>query len=135
MVAQNEVRIATTEAIFRTVNERIAESSERVDSGSGEFVCECQDRSCTHRVEASLDEYEHVRGDRAATQSARPDGLGTNAPGTRSRYNRYSGYCRARNLSAISALARQSRASPISGTNAVGLVASAKPEKKSRPAA
>ncbi len=63
MVAQNEVRIATTEAIFRTVNERIAESSERFDSESGEFVCECQDRSCTHRVEASLDEYEHVRAD------------------------------------------------------------------------
>jgi hypothetical protein len=62
-VAENEVRIATTQAIFRTVNERIAESAERFDSESAEFVCECDDRSCTHRVEASLDEYERVRAD------------------------------------------------------------------------
>jgi hypothetical protein len=62
-VAENEVRIATTQAIFRTVNERIAESAERFDSESAEFVCECDDRSCTHRLEASLDEYEEVRAD------------------------------------------------------------------------
>jgi hypothetical protein len=60
-VPSEEVRIATTEAIFRTVNERIAESAERFDSTEAEFVCECEDRTCTHRVEASLDEYERVR--------------------------------------------------------------------------
>jgi hypothetical protein len=62
-VGQTEVRIATTEAIFRTVNERIAETAERFDSAEAEFVCECEDRSCTHRVEASLDEYERVRAE------------------------------------------------------------------------
>lgn len=60
-MSQEEVRIGTTEAIFRSVNERIAESAERFDSDSAEFVCECHDRSCTHRVTASLDDYEHVR--------------------------------------------------------------------------
>jgi hypothetical protein len=62
-LAEEEVRIATTEAIFRTVNERIAESAERFDSSEAEFVCECEDRSCTHRLEATLDEYQQVRED------------------------------------------------------------------------
>jgi len=58
-----EVRIATTEAIFRNVNERIAESAQRFDADEAEFVCECGDRACTHRIEASLDDYERVRAD------------------------------------------------------------------------
>jgi hypothetical protein len=62
-LASEEVRIATTESIFRTVNERIAESAERFDSTEAEFVCECEDRACTHRLEASLAEYERVRTD------------------------------------------------------------------------
>jgi hypothetical protein len=54
-------RRATTEALFRDVNERIAESAERFDATGTEFVCECADPNCTHRVEASLAEYERVR--------------------------------------------------------------------------
>lgn len=54
-------RRATTEALFRDVNERIAESAERFDATGTEFVCECADPNCTHRVEASLTEYEEVR--------------------------------------------------------------------------
>jgi hypothetical protein len=56
---------ATTEALFRDVNERIAERAERFDAGETEFICECSDPSCTHRVAASLVEYEEVRGDAA----------------------------------------------------------------------
>jgi hypothetical protein len=56
---------ATTEALFRDVNERIAESAERFDAGETEFICECSDPNCTHRVAASLVEYEEVRGDPA----------------------------------------------------------------------
>jgi hypothetical protein len=56
-------RRATTEALFRDVNERIAESAERFDATRTEFVCECADPGCTHRVEASLAEYERVRED------------------------------------------------------------------------
>jgi hypothetical protein len=56
-------RRATTEALFRDVNERIAESAERFDAEKTEFVCECADPSCTHRVSASLAEYEEVRAE------------------------------------------------------------------------
>jgi hypothetical protein len=58
-------RRATTEALFRDVNERIAESAERFDATESDFVCECADPNCTHRVSASLDEYEEVRDDPA----------------------------------------------------------------------
>lgn len=54
-------RRATTEALFRDVNERIAESAERFDAGASEFICECSDPNCTHRVAATLEEYEEVR--------------------------------------------------------------------------
>lgn len=54
-----------TEALFREVNERIAESAEGFDHKRPEFICECGDPNCTHRVEASLDEYEEVRADGA----------------------------------------------------------------------
>jgi hypothetical protein len=54
-------RRATTEALFRDVNERIAESTERFDADRTEFVCECSDPNCTHRISASLAEYEEVR--------------------------------------------------------------------------
>jgi hypothetical protein len=56
-------RRATTEALFRDVNERIAESAERFDAEETDFICECADTSCTHRVTASLSEYEEVRDD------------------------------------------------------------------------
>ena len=58
-------RRATTEALFRDVNERIAESAERFDATGTEFVCECSDPNCTHKVPASLAEYEQVRQDPA----------------------------------------------------------------------
>lgn len=56
-------RRATTEALFRDVNERIAESAERFDATETEFVCECADVSCTHRISASLADYEEVRAE------------------------------------------------------------------------
>jgi transcription initiation factor TFIID subunit TAF12 len=59
----DEQRRAKTEALFRDVNERIAETAERFDASGTEFVCECSDPNCTHRVEASLAEYEKVRED------------------------------------------------------------------------
>jgi hypothetical protein len=56
-------RIARTEALFRDVNERIAESAERFESDHAEFVCECADQSCAERIPATLDEYERARAD------------------------------------------------------------------------
>jgi hypothetical protein len=61
----DKVKRARTEALFRDVNERIAESAQRFDATSTQFVCECADADCTHRLEATLDEYEHVREDGA----------------------------------------------------------------------
>ncbi len=58
-------RLAKNEALFREVNERIAESAQRFESTTTEFVCECSDAACTHRVEAELDTYEEVRADGA----------------------------------------------------------------------
>lgn len=55
------VRHATAESIFRNVNERIAESAQRFEADEAEFVCECGDRSCTHRLQTPLADYERVR--------------------------------------------------------------------------
>jgi hypothetical protein len=59
----DQERRATTESLFRDVNERIAESAERFEADSTEFVCECSDPTCTDRVPASLEEYEQVRAE------------------------------------------------------------------------
>jgi transcription initiation factor TFIID subunit TAF12 len=62
---EDQVKRARTEALFRDVNERIAESAQRFDASSTQFVCECADPNCTNRLEATLDEYEDVRADGA----------------------------------------------------------------------
>jgi hypothetical protein len=59
------IKHAQTEALFRDVNERIAETAERFDASSTEFMCECADPACAERVEASLEQYENVREDGA----------------------------------------------------------------------
>jgi hypothetical protein len=56
-----EVRIAKTEALFRDVNERIAETSGRFEADEAEFMCECADPGCAERLHVPLDEYEEVR--------------------------------------------------------------------------
>ena len=62
-MSERELRIARTEALFRNVNERIAESAQRFNAPATEFVCECSDSACVERVPATLDEYEEVRTD------------------------------------------------------------------------
>jgi hypothetical protein len=59
---EEQRRIAKTEALFRDVNERIAETSGRFDAAEPEFVCECGDPDCTEHVEVPFEEYERVRG-------------------------------------------------------------------------
>ena len=58
-------KIARNEALFREVNERIAETAERFDSDEARFVCECADPSCAERVDVTLEAYEGVRDDGA----------------------------------------------------------------------
>jgi hypothetical protein len=62
-VKTREEKIAHTEALFRDVNERIAETAERFDAERADFVCECGNQACTARVSATLDEYEEIRSD------------------------------------------------------------------------
>lgn len=59
----DEVRAGKTEALFREVNERIAESAGRFESDEAAFVCECADPACAHRLEVPLADYERVRAD------------------------------------------------------------------------
>jgi hypothetical protein len=59
----DKVKRAQTEALFRDVNERIAESADRFDADVAEFVCECADPNCTRRVQTTLEHYDEVRGE------------------------------------------------------------------------
>jgi hypothetical protein len=57
-------RVQQNERLFREVNERIADVTERVLDGGdadAEFYCECAHRSCFERVRLSLAEYRVVR--------------------------------------------------------------------------
>jgi hypothetical protein len=58
---ERSLKIAKAEALYRDVNERIAETSKRFDSDEAEFVCECGDPGCAERLEVPLDEYERIR--------------------------------------------------------------------------
>jgi hypothetical protein len=59
----DEAKIARTESAFREVNEAIARTAERFESDEADFVCECADPECAHRVTAELEEYEDVRAE------------------------------------------------------------------------
>jgi hypothetical protein len=59
----DQAEAVRTEAIFREVNEAIAQTAEKFDSDEAEFVCECADPDCAHRVTATLEDYEEVRAD------------------------------------------------------------------------
>jgi hypothetical protein len=64
-LSDDNAKRARTESLFRDVNERIAESAQRFDADTTQFVCECADPNCTHRLEVTLAEYEDVRSDGA----------------------------------------------------------------------
>ena len=64
-------RRALNEALFRDVNERIAESAEYSEADRTEFVSECADPNCTERVPATLAEYESVRKKSTTSSSLR----------------------------------------------------------------
>jgi hypothetical protein len=55
--------MARTESAFREVNEAIAQTAERFEAEEADFVCECADPQCAHRVTAELDDYEAVRAE------------------------------------------------------------------------
>jgi hypothetical protein len=59
----DQARMARTEAAFREVNEAIAKTAARFDSEEADFICECGDPQCAHRVTAELEDYEEVRSE------------------------------------------------------------------------
>ena len=60
-MTDRESRIGRTQSLFRSVNERIAASSERAGAASTDIVCECPDPTCAERMDVPLDEYGDVR--------------------------------------------------------------------------
>lgn len=56
-------RMARTEAAFREVNEAIADTAARFEAEEADFICECSDPQCAHRVSADLEQYEEVRAE------------------------------------------------------------------------
>ena len=71
-VGAREERLGANEALFREVNERVAEVAEQFLAGETpatvNFSCECGDLACTEQVAMTVDEYEAVRA--KATQFA-----------------------------------------------------------------
>ena len=60
-MGSREERLGRNEALFRQVNERIAEMGERLDVDHLEIVCECAELGCNERIELSPSLYERAR--------------------------------------------------------------------------
>lgn len=63
-----EERLGANEALFREVNERVAEVAgdfiaTEPDESRFDFSCECGVRDCAEQIALSLSEYEAVRAD------------------------------------------------------------------------
>jgi hypothetical protein len=59
-----EERIARNEALFREVNERVADLQDSLgDGGTTDFVCECGADTCIERISVPMGVYERVRND------------------------------------------------------------------------
>ncbi len=62
---EREHRLALNEALFRDVNERVAEvaAAQGVDRHEFDFLCECSNVDCTLRITMNLATYEAIRSD------------------------------------------------------------------------
>lgn len=60
---QRERRAAHNQALFRSVNERIAALNDAFDelASYGSWMCECFRADCTEMIVMTLGEYEHLR--------------------------------------------------------------------------
>jgi maleate cis-trans isomerase len=66
-VGTREERLGANEALFREVNERVAEVAEKfiADESSDrvDFSCECGSAACTQQIAMTMVEYETVRAE------------------------------------------------------------------------
>lgn len=60
-MGSREERLGKNEALFRQVNERIAEMGEHLDVDHLEIICECAKLGCTERIELPPSLYERAR--------------------------------------------------------------------------
>jgi hypothetical protein len=62
-VGARERRLGANEALFREVNERVAEVAEQFIAGETpvNFNCECADRACAEQIPMTVGEYEALR--------------------------------------------------------------------------
>jgi hypothetical protein len=60
-VSSRDERLAANEELFRQVNERIVELTDKW-GGNLDLVCECVSSDCMQRVALTLHEYEQLRG-------------------------------------------------------------------------
>jgi hypothetical protein len=60
-----EKRLAANEALFREVNERVAEVAEQFLAGESrvDFSCECGDRACGEQIAMTVGDYEALRSE------------------------------------------------------------------------
>ena len=62
MSTSTELRLASTEALTRSLNERVAEIFERCETfGPLNFMCECGIFDCGERIELTANEYDAIR--------------------------------------------------------------------------
>ena len=54
---------ARAESLFRSVNERIAETAHDASVDETLFICECSDPDCTQGIHLTLEQYEDVRSE------------------------------------------------------------------------
>ena len=59
----DEAEMARTESAFREVNEAIANAASKFQAEETDFVCECADPDCAHRMTVELEDYEDVRAE------------------------------------------------------------------------
>jgi hypothetical protein len=59
---ERRTRSARNQTVFREVNERIVELSQRWTTPP-QFICECENPRCAETITATMDQYEAVRGD------------------------------------------------------------------------
>jgi hypothetical protein len=64
-VGAREKRLAANEALFREVNERVAEVAEQFITGESRvnFSCECGDRACGEQIAMTVGDYEALRSE------------------------------------------------------------------------
>ena len=64
MSTSTELRLASHEALTRSLNDRVAHIFENFETfGPLNFLCECGVYDCGERIELSADEYEAIRSE------------------------------------------------------------------------